>query len=171
VQKKKQKTLAPPDHRGAIAAAVPLLAQWASNAEAPDKIIHLLEHHYTQAGLSFSALKGADAALAQVLVPAAVTAGCAVHLAIVHIEESGWAEYTGGGYYNRRYRRSRWDDDDEGQDDEFEVGEVSDGQYYINESRTPTDRPVDFGAIPIEDGYAPPPKASGSPDKKQHGAR
>jgi 2OG-Fe(II) oxygenase superfamily len=167
VLQKRKKPLAPPDHRRAIAAATPLLAQWASGGEGPDKIVHLFEHRYTQAALSFSALKGADAALAQVLVPAAVQAGCAAHLGIVHIEESGWAEHTAGGYYGRRHRRSRWDDDDDAE--EFDVGEVCDGAYYIDQWRAPEDAPVNFGEIPIGQGEILPPGAlDGEPPDESH---
>jgi hypothetical protein len=157
--RKERKPLTPPDNRGAIAAAAPLLARWASGDGEPGKIVYLLEHHYTQAELSFSALKGADAALAQVLAPAAAEAGCAMHLGIVHIEESGWAENTGGGGYGRRYR-GRWDDDDvEEDDDEFAVGEVCDGSYYIDQWRAVDDAPVEFGQIPIGKGELLPPGA------------
>src|SRR5690606_9981120 len=101
----------------------------------PRKLVYLLEHHYTQAALSFAALKGSDAARATVLREAAASAGCALHLGIVHIEESGWAEYTGDGDSYRRHRY--WDDDEDKDDDEedpteFEVGEVCDGSYFID---------------------------------------
>ncbi len=164
VQKTKKKPLEPPDHRNAIAGAAPLLSRWASGGEEPDKIVYLLEHQYTEATLSFSSLKGADAALAQVLVPAAAQAGCAAHLGIVHIEESGWAEHTGGGYYGR----SRWDDeDDEDDSEDFDIGEVCDGSYYIDQWRGADDVPVNFSKIPIGDGEILPPGAldGESPDE------
>ncbi len=161
VQKKRKTRLNPPDHRHSIAEAAKLLAQWASGGQRPDKIVHLLEHHYTQATLSFSTLKGADAALAQVLIPAAQQAGCAAHLGIVHIEESGWAEYTGGGDHGRRHRHSHWDDDEdeESGDDEFDVGEVCEGSYYVDQWRAASDAPVEFGEIPIGVGEILPPGA------------
>lgn len=168
VQTKKKAPLQPPDHRAAIAASAPLLAGWASGSKGPKKIVYLLNHHYTEAALSFSALKGADAALAQVLAPAAKQAGCAVHLGIVHIEESGWAEYTGGGGYGRS-RRSRWNDEGEEAEEEFEVGEVCDGSYYIDQWRAPDDAPVEFGEIPIDEGEILPPGAlDGEPPDESH---
>ena len=173
VQKKK-KSLAPPDQRGAIAEAAKLLAPWAASEEPPEKIVHLLEHHYTQAALGFSALKGADAALAQVLVPAAEQAGCAAYLALVHIEESGWAEYTGDGYSGRR-RRSRWYDDGEEKEEvddndaDYEIGEVCDSDYYIDQWHAADDTPVDFGQVPIGDGEILPPGAlDGEPPDERH---
>ena len=74
---------------------VELLRSWASAEDEPDKLILPLEHAYTPAELSFSALKGADAGVASVLVKAAAEADCDLHLALVSIEESGSAEHTG----------------------------------------------------------------------------
>ncbi|RYD80168.1 MAG: 2OG-Fe(II) oxygenase, partial [Verrucomicrobiaceae bacterium] len=97
----------PPDARDVVPAAVKLVSRWASSNSDPQKLVYLLDHHYTQATLSFSSLKGRDANLAQVLKDAAKDAGCHCYIGIVHIEESGWAEYS-GDYYPRR--RGRWRD-------------------------------------------------------------
>jgi len=149
----------PPDHRQEVEAAVKLLQSWAADDDSePRKLVYLLEHHYTQAALSFGALKGA--ARATVLRGAAPRAGCALHLGIVHIEESGWAEHTdyGGGYYSHRRRFYRdWSEDDNGGDDEesddaaFEIGEVCDGGYFIAQWRDAADQPVDFGEVPLDE--------------------
>ncbi len=149
IQKKaKSTTLAAPDHRQAIAGAAKLLRRWPTGADAPDKLVYLLEHHYTQAGLSFAALKNGDAALATVLRAAAAEAGCDIHLGIVHIEESGSAEYNGDYYSRRRYRR---DADDTGGNDEYEIGEVFDRDEYLSDWRDTSDQPVPLGSIPIEE--------------------
>ena len=66
----------------------------------PIKLVYPLEHAYTPAELSFAALKGADAAAAGVLAAAARDAACDLHAALLRIEESGAAEYSG-------YSRSR----------------------------------------------------------------
>ena len=100
----------PPSYETEQAAVVDLLRQWAADKESPDddspeKLIYPLEHAYTPAALGFDALKGADAAAASVLVPAAEQADCDLHLALVSIEESGSAEYT--GYYGSRRRWGR----------------------------------------------------------------
>jgi hypothetical protein len=150
---------APPDNRQAVESAVKLLEPWTASDGEPRKLVYLLEHRYTQAALSFAGLKGTDAARASVLKEAAWRAGCALHLGIVHIEESGWAEYSGDGGYHSRGRRQRgWDEDepeddldDTGDDEDFEIGEVCDGRYFIAEWRNASDRPVAFGEIPLED--------------------
>lgn len=148
--------LAPPDERPAVRAAAECLREWATGGGAPRKLVYLLDHHYTQAALAMVGLKNRDAAVAKVLGAAAVAADCAMHLGIVHVEESGWAEHDGGGYYGRRSSR-RWSDDDEDDDDDedqsgFEIGEVCDGRRYLNQWRDAKDRPVEFGEIPLEDG-------------------
>jgi hypothetical protein len=69
----------------------------------------LLNNKYTASGLSFSSLKGRDAVVAKVLLEATKVSCCAFQLGIVHIEESGWAEYT--GYERSRGRGWYYDDD------------------------------------------------------------
>ncbi|HEY4302346.1 MAG TPA: 2OG-Fe(II) oxygenase [Candidatus Didemnitutus sp.] len=146
----------PPDHRPAVEVAAKILNAWAGGDDEPHKLVYLLEHHYTQAALSFAALKGGDAARARVLKEAAARSGCALHIGIVHIEESGWAEYTGNGDDNSS-RRHYWDDDAEGGEDdggtaeEFEVGEVCGGSYFIDQWHDADDQPVIFGRIALDD--------------------
>ena len=89
--KNKKGALHAPDYEKEIAAAAALLEKNLSEAGAPAKIAWLLEHQYSPDGLSFAGLKSADAARAKVLAQAAERAGCAAHLGIVHIEESGSA--------------------------------------------------------------------------------
>lgn len=104
---------------------------------------------YTPTELSFSALKGADAGVASVLVKAAAEADCDLHLALVSIEESGSAEHT--GYYGRR----RWRRDEE--DEEFEVAEVIDRALILSEWRRPDGGEAGFDDFPFtEDELCPP---------------
>ena len=130
-----------------------LLWQWGgekTGSGLPVKLIYPLEHAYTQAGLSFEALKGADAAKAGTLLAAAEEAGCDLHLALVSIEESGSAMQTGG--YGR-YGRGRPDDDS------FEVIEVDDRSETLSEWRLPAGGDPGLGPIPIVDGEVSPPDA------------
>ncbi len=139
---KGENRLLPPEHGPAVEAATRILRAWreagSDGGEFPVKLAYLLEHGYTTAALSFSGLKGGDAAVAKVLRRAAAEAGFALHLGIVHIEESGWAEY--GGY---------WEDNP---DDNLEVGEVDESYRYIAEWRDVEDRAAGFGKIPLVDG-------------------
>ncbi|MFM8364724.1 MAG: 2OG-Fe(II) oxygenase, partial [Verrucomicrobiota bacterium] len=149
----------PPDERPFVEKSAKALQAWTSRSDCkPEKIAWLLDHKYTASGLSFSALKGRDAAVAKVLLEAAKISGCAFHLGIVHIEESGWAEYT--GYHGRR--RGRWysnDDEEEEDSEEYEVGEVCDSAAFIDEWRDSSDRPVEFGKIPLGENEVLPPEA------------
>src|SRR5271166_3863536 len=113
-----------------------------SDGGSPEKLIYLLEHAYTSAELGFAALKGADAAVAGVLAAAAPQADCDLHLALLEIEESGIAEYSGD------YRRGRgWSDSDD--DDEFEAGEVSDRSVGLSEWRKPDGGISALGKLPV----------------------
>jgi hypothetical protein len=148
----RQKPLNAPDYDKEIASVAKLLGDWVKRPDAPPKVVYLLEHQYSPAGLCFLGLKNADAARGKVLSNAAQRIGCAVHLGIVHIEEEGAAELI----YDPDYHRSRWrhydDDDGESEEGEFEVVEVSDSDRYIDNWVDLYGRPIDFGAIPLGDG-------------------
>jgi hypothetical protein len=130
----------PPDYESEQQQVVTLLRAWTGQQESapeaesdpaspPTKLIYPLEHAYTQAELGFSALKGADAAVAGVMTQAAHQTECDLYLALVSIAESGGAEYAGGG----GYRGSDWDDSDA----EFEVGEVEESSLTVHGWRQP----------------------------------
>ncbi len=59
----------------------------------PVKLVYLLEHSYTEHGLSWQRLKGTDSAYARDLVAAARACGIAPHLALAEIHQSWGAEY------------------------------------------------------------------------------
>ena len=154
-----------PDYRAETARATEILKVWAKLPEAPRKIVYLLEHQYSPAGLSFSGLKNGDAAFGSVLTEAAAGAGYAVHLGIVHIEESGAADVFYEPYRGSRSRWSRWDtyndeddengDSDEGEqadDDEFEIIEAFETSESIDNWVNTEDRLVDFGKLPLSKG-------------------
>ncbi len=149
-----------PEYESQIAEAAAILDRFLNAADAPAKIVWLLEHQYSPAGLSFSTLKGADAAKARVLLRAATKAECAAHLAIVHIGESGQAE-SDFGYSYRSHRRSyaSYEDEegfengnDEIDDEDFIVESVDDAWRYMDEWRDADDHVVGFGRIPLADG-------------------
>jgi hypothetical protein len=147
-----QVPLVAPMYETEAAGAAELLGKAFADSNAPTKIAWLLEHQYSPAGLSFAALKNADRARAKVLCDAAARADCAIHLGIVHIEESGPAEYSGHGLRGRR----RWRSDDEEQEDvsseDFEVVEVTDGWSYIDQWLNPEDRAAGFGRLSLGEG-------------------
>jgi predicted 2-oxoglutarate/Fe(II)-dependent dioxygenase YbiX len=129
-----------------------LLRDWRNNdgEDAPEKLVYPLEHAYTAPEFGFSILKGADSAAAGVLVGAAVQADCALHLALVTLEEFGTAEYS------ENYGRRRWSRRYEGED-QFEVGEIDDWNIALSNWRAPDGNPVSWGEIPVSDDELSPP--------------
>lgn len=149
-----RQSLVTPNHEEAIAATTEMLGDFFTGDNTPRKLAWLLEHQYSPGGLSFAALKNADAARAQVLRAAAARADCALHLGIVHIEEYGPAEIVNfdlGQPYS-------WDVDygsAEGEianSDDYKVLEVLDGWQYVDQWVGIDDEAVDFGQIPLDDG-------------------
>lgn len=142
----------PPNYQTAQQQTAWLLHRWATmehtgEEDIPLKLVYLLEHAYTPDGLAFNALKNADAAVANVLISAAEQADCELYLALVSVEESGWAEYNGDWGYSRRKKSYA---DDEGEYDDFEVGEVTESYQYISQWCTPQGH-VNLAQLPFED--------------------
>ena len=141
----------PPDYGPQLAQVRELLRVWSLWAAAPDaggdpdKLVYPLEHAYTEAELGFDALKGADAAVAAVLRDAAAAAGCDLHLALLSIEESGWAEYSGG----------RWGEE------QYEVGEVTDSSKTLHDWRHPGRGPPRHGGPALLRGRGLSPRGPG----------
>ena len=145
-----------PQYESQITEAATILGRVLTAAEAPAKIAWLLDHQYSPAGLSFSVLKGADAAKSRVLVQAAARSQCDAYLAIVHIGESGAAEPDDDYFYRSRRNRYRHyedeDDEDNGEDESFTVASVDDAWQYVDEWRDTDDHVVEFGRIPLAGG-------------------
>jgi len=167
---------APPEYDREQTAITALLRGWAANKDSPDdsspeKLIYPLEYAYTPAELSFDALKSADAAAAAVLVRAAEESACDLHLALVSIDETGSAEYS--GYAS--HRRSRWhrardnDDDEEDCDDDFEVGEIIERSLTVSDWRQPDGRQPAINELPFEEReLCPPGSFDGLEPDEQH---
>ncbi len=105
--------LGAPDYADLAAPVAECLAKWRDEGST-DKIVWLLEHGYSEGGLSFDTLKNTDAAVAKVLAEAADRAACELHAAVLKIKEYGTPEidavYSPWGHY----------DDDDGADAEME---------------------------------------------------
>ena len=142
-----------PSYELEVAQAARLIGSAFAAQDAPCKLAWLLGHHYSQAELGFEALKGADAAVVGVLRQAADTVACDVHLAVMHIEESGPAE---AHYTPRSRRRYRDDFDDDGEIDaaatSYKVIEVSDAEHYIDHWIGADGHAPSFGPLPLADG-------------------
>lgn len=153
------RTLKAAEYEPQVAKVAAILDRSLQSPDAPAKIAWLLDHQYSPAGLSFSALKGADAARAGVLLQASSRAKCDAYLGIVHIGESGAAEPDYDNFHRSRRSSYRGYEDEEGDDEEyndddtdFTVASVDDSWQYVDEWRDPCDQLVKFGRIPLADG-------------------
>lgn len=108
---------------------------------ASGKLVWLLEHDYSAAGLSFGTLKNVDAAIGRVLTAAAERAGCALHAAIVRVEE------TGAGWYN-----GYADVVEDIADDAFELYDIVDVDCRLDGWVRPDGAPADYNDLPLLPG-------------------
>lgn len=77
-----------PDYSKQVDAIAEVLSAWAETGQGPRKIVWLLDHEYSAAGLSQASLKGLDKAVGHILALAAERAGCVLHSATLSINES-----------------------------------------------------------------------------------
>ncbi len=92
----------PADCRQAVDRIVQAVNGWIADEGAPTKLICVLQHQYTQAGLSFNGLKNRDRAVAEVLRMAAKESALDIHLAILTKRDTGSAEENYGRSYKKR---------------------------------------------------------------------
>jgi predicted 2-oxoglutarate/Fe(II)-dependent dioxygenase YbiX len=109
--------------------------------EPPNRLVYLLDHQYTERGLAWDHLKGADATRVAALCAAAGRAGCEIALALADVHETWDCEEDDR---QPRYSRSRhWyrDDDDEWQEeddpppddpDHYTLGELQDWEISLS---------------------------------------
>ena len=159
----RQRILKAPSYAAHVTQAATILEEFWNHPLAPPKIAWLLDHQYSPEGLSFASLKGADEARSRVLVQAAAQARCLAHLAVVHIEETGAAEWEGDFHYYG----SRQEDEDE--DEDFTAVTIDDSWQYVDEWRDAADQAVEFGRIPLAAGELVPAGALDDepPDQKR----
>jgi predicted 2-oxoglutarate/Fe(II)-dependent dioxygenase YbiX len=142
----------PPDYHQEQSTVAALLRHWTGDLAAqvegvPEKLIYLLQHAYTEAEVGFDALKNGDAAIADVLIAACQEADCELHLALVSIDESCDAEYSGysrqGGYGG----------------EEYEAGEVLNREESISNWRRPDGTTSPLADLPLKENEFCPPEA------------
>ena len=121
------------------------LGSWEATSAAGDKLVWLLEHQYSEAGLSFDVLKNRDAALGRVLVRAAERANHALHAAILSIYEWGTMDESGD--------LPGWDEpgDDDSDDDDWDEGRIVSTRELRGLVAPDGSRP-DYGVLPLLPG-------------------
>ena len=129
-----------PDYDQQVDRLARRLAAWRRGSDGVEKLAWVLEHEYSEAGLSFDALKNRDAALARILAAAAGRADCALHAVILHLEEWGAASYSGEF---AGWGRGGPDDDD------LEMEEVEDYRQWLDGWVAPDGHRPAFGEIDL----------------------
>ena len=152
----------PPDYGEQTDAIASHLDTWSREDRAPAKIVWMLDHDYSEAGLAFETLKNGDAARARVLRAAADRADCEIHAAIVHIEEQGDAVY-GNGYVHSLDREQ-----DGGDAEGMEIGELFDSRHWLDGWTAADGGRPSFGELELLPGELLPRGALGGavPDEK-----
>ncbi len=178
---KSKRKIAAPTRSTHVAEIVPLLKAWSAEAadapesddgSRPSKLAVVLDHEYTQAGLTRDVLKGIDRARADVLFEAASQSDYDASLALVTYWQSGSAEPSGDYGYSRRHRYD-YDEDDEDEDDEDDasehvMGEVFDESLMAEHFSDADGKPLAFGEVPLEEDeiVSAIPLTDGEPDKE-----
>ena len=124
-----------PDYSHLAAPVARCLAAWRDEGEA-SKIVWILDHEYSEEGLSFHTLKNTDAVLAKVLGEAADRADCELHAAVLKIEEYGTPDFEWG-----------WDDDPDAV-----MGEIFDRWLVLDAWAGRDDGRPSLGEIRVDDG-------------------
>ena len=151
---KAKKAITAPRTADRIDAVAEALRSWSTDD--PRKLAVLLEHQYTQDGLVWDALKGADRAKARVLSEAAERAGCSAYLALLTLHESGAAEEE---YIPRRRRHWDYYDGNEEDPENYEMGEVFETSLTAEHWSDAAGRRPTFGAMDVEPEEVVPPEA------------
>ncbi|EFP90870.2 uncharacterized protein PGTG_17069 [Puccinia graminis f. sp. tritici CRL 75-36-700-3] len=127
------------------------LGELANNdaTDVPTHLYHALDHEYTNASMSFSALKGKDWARVQALQAVAHEFPFEIFLALLEKKEDGPVD----DHYRDKHRGFGWgrcayamdsdgDDDEDDEDKHHELTEVSETSYTVESLRTLDGRTV-----------------------------
>ena len=140
-------TPSPADHSQTIAHIVQAVQSWIADPCGPEKLIYVLQHEYTQAGLSFRGLKNRDRAVAQVLRLVSREVALDVYLAIITKSESGSAE--GNDYGYGYYKRRRWCGSEDPAD--WSMGEIYDTSVTLDNWVDSDDARKDIGEMSVDE--------------------
>ena len=112
-----------------------------TDLDPPNRLVYLLDHEYTQRGLSWNRLKGADAERAALLRAAAERAGCEAVLALAEVKETWdawpsdedpWDDYD----YEEENEEDEDDNDDAyrdrgGDHDDYQLNDLIDDEITL----------------------------------------
>ena len=146
--KKKKTKFTAPKTTEKIKCIQPLLETLFSDPER-NKIAVPLKHEYTKVGLQWSALKGKDRSLAQVMAEAGCQFGFQVYLALLTYHQEGEVDYdsicdtSSWGYYNGY--------DEDVNDSEAEMGEIVEESTALDHWLAPQDQKETFGEMSVDE--------------------
>src|SRR5215475_5667118 len=95
----------------------------------PRRLVFLLDHEYTQRGLSWSRLKGADTERAALMRAAAEQAGCETVLALAEVKETWDALPSDSDQWDDYHE----DENDEGEDEGYRDADEAPGEFQLND--------------------------------------
>ena len=101
----------------------------------PNRLVYLLDHEYTQRGLSWSRLKGPDAERVALLRAAAEQAGCESVLALAEVKQTWDASPAGEDPWDDYgYDEDEEQDEDGGADEngDYDLGDLIDDEITLN---------------------------------------
>lgn len=109
----------------------PVMPRYGSReSDPPNRLVYLLDHEYTQRGLSWERLKGADAGRAALLRAAAGQAGCESVLALAEVKET-WEAHPAGDDPWGDYGYDEDEDGDAGEDGDYVLQELVDDEITL----------------------------------------
>jgi hypothetical protein len=128
------------------------LSEHFGDSDEPTRLVYLLDHEYSQHGLSWARLKGDDASRAAMVRAAARAADCEIALALAEVQET-WTAYEADSWERQGWRGRYRDDDeeeyDDGASDDYELEELIESattlDWWLDESgeAAPTSLTVD----------------------------
>ena len=139
---KGNKSLMAPNFDETESAIATELTARSQDPDGPNRFVWVMDHDYSEAGLSFDTLKNIDAAVGRVLAAVAHRSNFELFAAILRYEDSGPAisDYGGYGYWDQEAFEC----------DDFEIVEVSSYDCWLEGWVRPDNKEIDLGKLNLE---------------------
>ena len=133
----------------------PSQASTRTEGQRPPWFVYLLDHEYSERGLSWNGLKGVDRFRAEELLGSAENLGLTAHLALGDIHQiwSTESDAPWGRYGRRRYRYHNDDDDDEDADEDlkaYRLTELIEDECVLHHWINPKGQRAEMGKCGIQ---------------------
>ncbi|MBT7445129.1 MAG: 2OG-Fe(II) oxygenase [Methylococcales bacterium] len=112
------------------------------------KLVYLLDHEYTQKGLSWKTLKNGDRVRTQLLQNLAEELNLELYLGLIDLHEVWYCDDHYDEWRYQRYRRERWDDDDDDSAD-YERIELIEKEASVIHWLDSSGKPSDLEALDL----------------------